>query len=280
MSNPIDLTTLANVKQWLSIPGSPISSISQANPAVVTLIGAPSYPLMTGQGIAITGANGISDANADWIITVISQPVIGSPTGNVPTSFSIPLDSTALGPYTSGGYAGVTDSLLQRLITAASQAILSLITSNILPQSYTETRNGLGGTAMVMKQTPIISVEGVMVDGITMLPRPPLGPYPITTNGAIGYVFDNSRVMLVGGYFFCPGAQNVVIQYTAGYNPYPPYDLEQACIDTIGDWFKYRDRIGKLSEGIEGQTITFTNQMIPARAKAIINTYNSVAPVY
>ncbi len=60
---------------------------------------------------------------------------------------------------------------------------------------------------------------------------------------------------------------------------YVPSDLEQAAIDIIGDWFRYKDRIGKLSEAIEGQSITFTNQAITARAQGVLNQYRSVAPI-
>ena len=58
-----------------------------------------------------------------------------------------------------------------------------------------------------------------------------------------------------------------------------PAELEQACVDMIGDWFRYKDRTGKLSEGIEGQTITFVNTAIPARTQGVLNQYKKVAPV-
>jgi len=61
---------------------------------------------------------------------------------------------------------------------------------------------------------------------------------------------------------------------------YVPSDIEQAAIDMIGDWFVYRSRIGKLSEAIEGQSITFTNQGITARAQGVLNQYRSVAPIW
>ena len=60
---------------------------------------------------------------------------------------------------------------------------------------------------------------------------------------------------------------------------YVPQDVEQAAVDMIGDWFRYRSRIGKLSEGIESQTITFTNQPITARAQGVLNQYRKVSPI-
>ncbi len=63
---------------------------------------------------------------------------------------------------------------------------------------------------------------------------------------------------------------------------YVPYDVEQACIDTMGDWFKYRERIGTLSKSIDGQSISytnFTNTGIPVRAREVLQQYKRVAPI-
>ncbi len=63
---------------------------------------------------------------------------------------------------------------------------------------------------------------------------------------------------------------------------YVPYDVEQACIDTMGDWFKYRDRIGVTSKSIDGQSISytnFTNTSLPVRARDVLQQYKRVAPI-
>jgi len=57
---------------------------------------------------------------------------------------------------------------------------------------------------------------------------------------------------------------------------YVPYDLEQACIDMIGDWFKYQARIGVLTQAIEQQTITFVNAALPARTLGVLQQYKRV----
>lgn len=60
-----------------------------------------------------------------------------------------------------------------------------------------------------------------------------------------------------------------------------PYDVEQACIDTMGDWFKYRERIGITSKSIDGQSISltnFTNTGLPVRARDALQQYKRVAP--
>lgn len=169
------------------------------------------------------------------------------------------------------------DALLSRLITASSAYMESLMSRTIALQTYTEVRNGLGGQSMVLFNQPIVSVAALMIDGVTIPPRPPLGPGAITGYG-FGYNFDDTR-LFVSGVQFCRGFQNVVCMYTGGFATVPP-DLDQACIEMVGDWYKYRDRIGKLSEGIEGQTISFARDQIPPRVLGVILTYKRVAPIY
>lgn len=63
---------------------------------------------------------------------------------------------------------------------------------------------------------------------------------------------------------------------------YVPFDVEQACIDTMGDWFKYRERIGVTSKSIDGQSISltnFTNTGLPVRARDALQQYRRVAPL-
>jgi hypothetical protein len=264
-----DLTTLEHVKQWLGISGLAISSISNASQAVVTLVSTPPLPLVTGTVMGFSGVNGMSGLNGNFFpITYVSA-----------NSFSIPFDSTSAGTYTGGGLAGVSDALLQRLIDAVSYFIQNYITRTIALQTYVETRNGLGQTQITTKNSPIVGVTGVTVNGLTIPLRPPLTQQSVSTQyGRSGYSFDDTRVYL-DGFYFCRGNQNIVINYSAGFATTPP-DIEQAAIDMIGEWFRYMSRIGKVAEGIEGQTITFSVAQIPPRALAVLNVYNQRAPIY
>lgn len=169
------------------------------------------------------------------------------------------------------------DTLLTRLIAAASAFIQIQISRTIALQAYTEVRNGYGTAQMMLKNVPIVTLTSLSINGIAIQARPALGPGATTGPGG-GYTFDD-QIIYLSGYEFCRGAQNVSVAYTAGYADTPP-DLEQACIDMIGDWFRYRDRIGKLSEGIEGQTISFTNSDIPARSRGVLLGYKRVTPVF
>jgi hypothetical protein len=192
---------------------------------------------------------------------------------------SSPLDLTTLANVKE--YLSITnttsDSLLSRLITACSTYAATYCSRTFQLTTYNESRNGLGGTTLTMKNQPITGVSAVSVNGVNIVPRPPLGPGSATGYG-FGYTFDRTRVMLSGTCFY-QGQQNVAITYAAGYAT-TPADLEQAIIDWVGDEFKYKDRIGKASEGIEGQTIAFISKGIPPRVQSVLNIYNTVAPAY
>ncbi len=262
---PGDLTTLPNVKQWLAVSGLLVASVTNANPAVLTLVSVPQTPLLNGGTYDIEGSIGAVGIDGSWVISVLA-----------PNQFSIPFDATAAGTYTGGAVVGVNDSLLSRLISAASTFMQKWMSNVIALTTYNETRNGVGGIRMMTLNAPIASVSSVTINGNVIPPRPPLGPGSTTYPG--GWVNDDVSIM-VTGWEFCRGMQNINIVYSSGYATTPP-DLEQACIDIIGDWFKYRERIGKVSEGIEGQTIMFTNAQIPPRALAIMNTYNTKYPAF
>jgi hypothetical protein len=87
-----------------------------------------------------------------------------------------------------------------------------------------------------------------------------------------------------GQYVYTPGGTYTFSAADAGaavlisYG-YVPYDLEQACVDMIGDWIAYQSRIGMLSKTIEAQTVTFVNAALPARTKGVLDQYKRVAPV-
>lgn len=335
---PGDLTTLANLKQWLGLTGLAVSAITNGSPTVLTLQTRPSTPLLSGVAYTIEGATGIVLPAGQYIITVID-----------PLNFSIPYDSTTNGTYTGGAVVAIADPLLERLISSCSTFIQSWLNRTIRNLSYNETRNGLGGQTMMAKNFPITSVTSVTIDGIVIPPRPPLANLQ-NWSGPGGYTFDELSFMLDNTQF-CRGHQNVNLQYAAGFliadeaqtlpslgpytlttqahwsagdrgvtyadgtplravasspnqgeysvsgsdytfNPldggqvlllsysYVPFDLEQATIDMIGDWFRYVDRIGKTSQSIEGQTTSFVNVPIPARALGVLQQYRNVSPIY
>jgi hypothetical protein len=166
-----------------------------------------------------------------------------------------------------------SDDLLTTLIDACSTYIENWLNRQILVATYTETRNGQGGPFIATLNFPIVSVASVIIDGLAIQARGPLGP-TITGNGGPSYVFDDIQIMLCGA-VFPRGVQNVSFVYSAGYTTVPA-DIDHACVEMIGDWFKYRTRIGTLSESIEGQSISFTDVPITRRAMGVLQQYKKV----
>lgn len=163
------------------------------------------------------------------------------------------------------------DALLTRLITAASQFIQTWLNRTIASASYTDTRNGTGGARLFLRNRPVTAVSSLTVDGVAIAPSdpPPLGA---------GYLFDDSAIYLVGGQCFTRGAQNVVVEYTAGFPATPP-EIEQACIALVVLRYKERDRIGQASKNLGGETVSFQQKDMPADVATLLDQYRNVVPV-
>ncbi|HEY1503366.1 MAG TPA: head-tail connector protein [Stellaceae bacterium] len=161
------------------------------------------------------------------------------------------------------------DALLSRLVTAASQFIQSWLNRTIAAASYTETRSGAGGTRLFLRNRPVTAVASVTVDGVAIAAS---SPAPMGD----GYLFDDSSVFLIG-HSFTRAAQNVTVQYTAGYASTPP-EIEQACIALVALRYKERDRIGQASKNVGGETVSFQQKDMPADVATILDQYRNVVP--
>jgi uncharacterized phiE125 gp8 family phage protein len=175
------------------------------------------------------------------------------------------------------------DALIQRLITAISVAIAGYCSQGLVSQAYTETRNGTGGSQLMLRQGPITAVASVTIDGISIPAR--------TAPGQAGFYFDTDFLYVDGYSFTRPGtspalylrssgagAQNVVIAYTAGYTPIPG-DLEQACIELLAVRFKSRERIGMKSKMMGQETMAYDLTAIPDSVKSMLQQqYVRVVP--
>jgi hypothetical protein len=162
-------------------------------------------------------------------------------------------------PLTSTG----DDTLLTRLITAASQFIQTWLNRAVASQAYVETRDGDGGQRMVLANTPVTAVEALTIDGETV-------PLAIGRHSR-GYVFSPTTLYLQGSRF-APGFQNVTVSYTAGYASTPP-EIEQACIELVALRYKERDRIGQISKNLAGEVVAFTQKDMPADVQTLIDQY-------
>ena len=161
------------------------------------------------------------------------------------------------------------DVLLSRLVTAASQFIQSWLNRTIASASYSETRNGGGGTRLFLRNRPVTAVASLTIDGVAIAPS---APAPTGD----GYLFDENSLYLIG-HCFSRGAQNVTVHYTGGFAATPP-EIEQACIALVALRYKERDRIGQGSKNVGGETVSFQQKDMPADVATILDQYRSVVP--
>ena len=186
-------------------------------------------------------------------------------------------------------YLGNTDAALVPVLTAlvnSASALIERHCGRVFEQAnYTETRNGNGADAIYLRQGPIISVQSVTVDGVSIPPAPDTISY--------GYVFSGHKLYLRGYARVAPGTpgtmvgsvgcfrrgiQNVVIAYSAGYATIPA-DLNQACVELVADKFAKRKRIDEKSQ-TTGQQMTASYDLsdISARVKTVLSSY--ILPMY
>ena len=161
------------------------------------------------------------------------------------------------------------DALLTRLISASSGFIQSILNRMLASQAYTEIRDGKGTRSLSLANYPVTAVATLTIDGITIPPAP-------AVNQA-GYVFSSGQIMLYG-YCFTRGFQNIAISYTAGYSTIP-YEIEQACIELCVLRYKERDRIGQVSKSIAGEVVSFTQKDMPADVMTLLQQYKRVITV-
>lgn len=159
------------------------------------------------------------------------------------------------------------DALFTRLITAASTFIQSWLSSYVLQQSYTETRNGKDTHILNFANFPVTAVASVTIDGFAVPPSPGVNQ--------AGYVFDQNQLYLYD-HKFRRGIQNVTFSYIAGYVTVP-LDIEQACIELVSLRYSEKNRIGQVSKSIGGEVVAFTQKDMAASTQTALQPYRRVA---
>jgi len=171
------------------------------------------------------------------------------------------------------GYLGITsatdDPLLDRLVSSASGYIQSWLNRSFASTSYTETFDGTGFDTRMVSNYPITAVSSVVVNGVSI----PLAPNSL----ASGYAFAERKIVL-RGYAFVSGTLNCTVTYTAGYATVPP-EIGQACIEIVANRYREKDRIGLVSKGLSGETITYSQKDFPDSVRTVLNNYKKVVPI-
>lgn len=167
-------------------------------------------------------------------------------------------------------YGGIeefeADTLLLRMIDAASEFIESYCSRKFANEARTEVRDGTGTRKMAMRHYPITAVASVKINGLAVPAR--------TSPLASGYTFDDYTIRLTG-LEFDEGVDNVEITYTAGVTTVPAA-VEQACCEMVMLRYKARDRIGVSSKSLAGETISFRSDDAPGYVLRSLDQYAMV----
>lgn len=159
------------------------------------------------------------------------------------------------------------DAVLTRLISAASNYIQSWLNRDLLAADYTERFNGTGTASLMLPNYPVLSVTSVKINGLTI---------PAGSDSADGYFFDSDGLYL-RGYRFERGVSNVLVSYRGGFETIPA-ELAQATIELVSLRHKERDRIGIVSKGLAGETITYSQRDFTASVKTVLTQFKRVTP--
>ena len=170
--------------------------------------------------------------------------------------------------YLGGDLQSNDDAVLSRLIAAASAFLLAAISRPILVQSFSETYDGKGNGRLYLRQTPVISVASLTIDGMPV--------EQATSPGQPGWRL-NGNVILLFGHWFNRSLANVVVAYTAGYAT-TPADIVEAVAELVGLRYRGRDRLGKTSESMGGMaTTSYAQKDVSPFIASVIARYSKVS---
>jgi hypothetical protein len=177
------------------------------------------------------------------------------------------------------GQASDDGDVVERLITVVSTAIQKFLGYQVLSASYSKSFNGRGGRSLMLPDRPLTAVAQLEIDDI-LIPASP-------NTRAPGFVFDDKTIYL-RGYVFARGAQNVAVEYTAGYAKVPA-DIEQACLDWVKINYDNLDTLPGITQLKAGDSsITYgeafaeigsTVILMPPVVAAVLQPYRRIAPV-
>jgi len=171
-------------------------------------------------------------------------------------------------------YLGITtsdeDDQLEVLITAVSDFIKNETGREIVETEYKEKIDGNRNEAIVLTQYPVISVEKLTVDDEEITDYYLYKENAVIKREAIFDDWDEHR-----SYYFPEGKQNIVVEYTAGYEDVP-LDIQKAVWDIIQSTRKSKKYAGLSKYAIGDESMTFSRGLVPSEAIDTIMEYKSV----
>lgn len=223
-----------------------------------------------------------------------------------------PIDLTTLAAVKK--WASITgtgdDSDIQDAITAFSMYVITrtgrgpmdgsvpTVSPFCAPQTFTETYDGNNSQRMFLRNSPIVSVASLLVNGVSI---PAAQVVNGTTYGQAGFVIGGDRKSLyiqsgggggssftttdfgAGfglGQYFKRGIQNITVQYSAGYSQVP-FDLEMTARKVVVLNYKRKSWVGQKSQAMAqgAGTISFGDWEMDKDCERVICSYERRAMV-
>lgn len=151
------------------------------------------------------------------------------------------------------------------LINQASAIAERVADRNLVAREVTEIHDGLGGTRLLLKQWPIVSVASVHVDAARNWEA---------GSAVTGYYYESGPAILHYAGGFGRIAQSVRVVYTGGLVTVPS-DLKEAAVELVS-WLWTRQRSNTIAvrttDGLDG-TRTEHEITIPLQARRTIELY-------
>lgn len=147
------------------------------------------------------------------------------------------------------------DAVLQGLITRISRFIHGQLHRRLLvPKIYTQQFDGSWTRQLILPEWPVLNLSSLNIGGVSVpfAPQPTQPPLPAPISPYFGWRFQpwdgippgEPASLELNGSTYCGGRQNVVVNYTAGYQvtgeqttvPTPPSPLGYTPICPFGSW--------------------------------------------
>jgi hypothetical protein len=158
------------------------------------------------------------------------------------------------------------DGLLDALIKGESAFIESYCSRPFSVQEQSQLFPGNGKSQWTPKFFPITEVKSLKINGIA-IPE----AQDITSPG---WFLSNDTIYLNGYAFAWSQVPNCACTYMAGL--VPTNDIVHACNELVAIRYKERDRIGKSSESLAGETTAYIVKAMPDHVAAILKPYRRV----
>jgi len=173
--------------------------------------------------------------------------------------------------------------IAQILVTGVSTWIANSLNRDLYANAWSEQRHGNGMMAMKTKRWPIISVQSVQIQSTP--------GNILRTIASTQITFDTWFIYLLNERY-PPGVQNIVLNYTAGFNTPGqvqlnetidgaddlPADFRLACLRLVQLCNKDRGRLGDTGTGIGPEHVSYMLDAMDKRSVDVLKNLREVVP--